>query len=60
MKTFFEQTTENDRQTIALLLGFKDGDDTGFRINLQDMGPLPSGWNYGDALKAYCLFLINQ
>lgn len=61
-KTLYAQTTENDRDCIACLLGFGSDskDRSGFCVNLRDIPALPLGWTYGDALKAYCNHLLSQ
>lgn len=64
-RNLFEQLDENDRNTVALLLGFADYKDddaaaAGFRGNLRTMKVIEGRWTYFDLVKAYCEHVIRS
>lgn len=71
-KNLWEQMNDGTRFAVAQLLGFKidfnhDGKPSvpdqvwlGFKLNMQEIPPLPGDFTIGDAKRAYLMHLLNR
>ncbi|KAF1042585.1 MAG: hypothetical protein GAK35_02632 [Herbaspirillum frisingense] len=57
MKTLFDQTTQDERYMIALLIG-ADSNGAHFKNMLREIPSLPGSFTIGEAAKAYCKQIV--
>lgn len=57
MRTLFDQLTEDERCTVALLIG-ADSKSVRFRNILRETPALPGSFTLGEAAESYCTQIL--